>query len=259
MALDINIRTMRYNEFRPQHTRSRVREDIKSAEALPLRYYDGIYAEPGPEGSITVYGVDQPIEDEDRGGGGWFDFSADTVTGRVRILDTRSRWEGGDMDLDTCREAAEEILADVLQAYGRTWAELDAELRGSWGVDESLAQDHSLLSDLAPPVLAAARDRIAALAGDFKRGSSRMVLQREQADRLAAQLSRIPLDQLSQDRPVEDLPRIIYHYWYRHILQGHPMGGTKSHDRELQAFLQDDLAAYLEGDHVEISTGWGVD
>jgi hypothetical protein len=234
-----------------------VNEDIHSAEPLPMRHYDGLYIENSDQGPL-LYGVDLEVHG-DRGAQGWYDFQANLSTGHYKILGSRANTAaGGELDPDELDQSIEEIIADVQKTWGTDWDGIEHELHGSWGVDESEHDHARTLADLEPQALAAARDQIAALVGEFKQGASRMVLQREQAGRLAQQLARIPLDQLALRRPVEDLPLIIYNYWYHKIQQGHPMGGSRSHDPALQSFLQDDISTYLEGDHVEISRGWGV-
>lgn len=120
--------------FSPNKT---IKEDIKSSQALPMRYYDGLYIENSAEGPI-LYGVDLERHGES-GILGWFDFAANLQTGQFKITGNRansnSREEMDDYygEID---DSVKEIIADVRQKWGTTWDEIDSELNGGFGVDE---------------------------------------------------------------------------------------------------------------------------
>jgi len=242
---------MRYNEFKP------LAEDINTAVELPMRYYHGIYAEPTAEG-VVVYGEDIEI-DGDRDEQGWFDFRANLTTGHVEILATRSRWEGGDLSSDACRDVAGDLVEDVIKAYGTTWEEVEAELTGSWGIDETADADaEPTLADLDPPVIRSALDQLSGMVYQFKLGGSRLVLIRDQAQRLADQIRAIDVTRL-RDLPVESLGTAVYAYWYEYLNPPHTMGGTRTRDHEFKQFLEDDVTFTWTGSAIEVSAGWGID
>jgi hypothetical protein len=252
-----------------------VNEDIRSAEKLPMRYYDGLYVEDSDQGPI-LYGVDLEIQG-DRGALGWYDFQALLSTGQYKILDSRANTNaGGELDHDDLEDSIEEIIADVQKTYGRDWSDIHHELHGSWGVDQDETTEESspgtdidedtAIKNIDSGHLQKAIKAIAQLVHDRQMAhavAQRSTLEKELAQRFRTRYAAVAADALKAEQgqlTVGQLGLALYRYVYLHQT-GHPMGGSRSHNHLLRDFLENDVHVAVDDQgnlHPEESS-WGVD
>jgi len=250
-----------------------VTEDVRSAEPLPLRGYENLYVEDSSQGPL-LYGVDLEWHGES-GVVGWFDFTANLSTGEFEITGNRAnRSSGGEFDTDGDLERwIESCIEDAQREYGTDWDDIDSELHGSWGVDdtdESLGQIASLedtpIKHIDSDRLQQAITTIAQLVHDRQMAhgvAQRSTLEKEQAARYQKRYEAVSADRLKAEQgelAVGDLGTALYRYVYQHQA-GHPMGGSKSHNPLLRDFLENDVSVSVDdqgGLHPEESS-WGVD